>query len=116
MLTGSGAYCNDDHLYRRSGLRTRQRSVGEMLRLAALPLAINDAEVHFDRMADRRVSVGRHLHKQHALKNSRVLLSESDHDTFDVFYLSCRWEKNKTYWLALIFVHCCLHFPDLLPV
>lgn len=41
-----------------------------MLRLAALPLAINDAEVDFDRMADGRVSVGRHLHKQHILQSS----------------------------------------------
>lgn len=59
---------------RRSSLRTCQQSVGEMLGLAALPLAINDAEVDFDRMADRRVSVGRHLHKQHALqKQSRLI-------------------------------------------
>lgn len=49
-----------------------------MLRLAALPLPIDDAEVHFDRMADRRVSVGRHLHKQHALQDSDVLCSEPE--------------------------------------
>lgn len=43
-----------------------------MLRLAALPLAVDDAEVDFDRLADGRVSVGRHLHKQHILQNSQL--------------------------------------------
>lgn len=44
-----------------------------MLRLAALPLAINYVEVHFDRMADRRVLVGGHLHKQHTLQEQVFL-------------------------------------------
>lgn len=40
-----------------------------MLRLAALPLAVNDTEVDFDRLAHGRVSVGRHLHEQHILQD-----------------------------------------------
>lgn len=51
---------------------TCQWGESEMLRLAALPLAVDDAEVDFDRLADGRVSVGRHLHKQHILQNSQL--------------------------------------------
>lgn len=53
-------------------LPTCQGSEGEMLRLAALPFAVNDAEVDFDRLAHGRVSVGRNLHKQHILQSSEV--------------------------------------------
>lgn len=49
-----------------------------MLRLAALPLAIDDVKVDFDRSADSRVSVGWHLHKQHALQDRAVLWTETD--------------------------------------
>lgn len=42
-----------------------------MLRLAALPLAVDDTEVDFDRLAQGRVSVGRHLHEQHILQDSQ---------------------------------------------
>ncbi len=52
---------------RQSSILTCQWCVGEVLRLAALPLAVDDVEVHFDRVANGRVSVGRHLHKQHIL-------------------------------------------------
>ena len=54
---------------RLSSILTCQRCEGEVLRLAALPLAVDDVEVDFDRMADGRVSVGRHLHEQHALQD-----------------------------------------------
>lgn len=47
-----------------------------MLQLAALPLAIDDAEVDFDGVAERRVSVGRHFHKQHVLQHRDLLCSE----------------------------------------
>lgn len=57
---------------------TCQRRVGEMLRLAALPLAVNNVEVHFDRVADGRVSVGRHLHEQHALRDKDLLCAETE--------------------------------------
>lgn len=63
---------------RLSSILTCHWCVGEMLRLAPLPLAINDVEVHFDRMADRCVSVGWHLHKQHALQDSALLCTETD--------------------------------------
>ena len=46
---------------------TCQRCVCEVLWLAALPLAIDDVEVDLDRLTDGRVSIGGHLHKQHAL-------------------------------------------------
>lgn len=55
---------------------TCQGSVGEVLQLAALPLAIDDAEVDFDGVAERRVSVGRHLNKQHVLQHRDLLCSE----------------------------------------
>lgn len=58
---------------RLSGVRTCQRSVGKVLRLAALPLPIDDTEIHFDRMRHRRVFIGRHLHKQHVLQDSGPL-------------------------------------------
>lgn len=48
---------------------TCQWCEGEVLRLAALPLAVDDVEIHFDRMIDGRVSVGRHLNKQHILQD-----------------------------------------------
>lgn len=51
---------------------TCQRGEREMLRLAALPFAVNDAEVDFDGVAHGRVSVGRNLHKQHILESSSV--------------------------------------------
>lgn len=56
-----------------------------MLRLAALPLPIDHTEVDFDRMADGRVSEGRHLHKQHALQDGGDFLSETElrHDGAD---------------------------------
>lgn len=43
-----------------------------MLRLAALPLAVDDTEVDFDGLAHARVSVGRHLHEQHILQDSQL--------------------------------------------
>lgn len=57
-----------------SGFLTRQRSEGEMLRLAAFSLAVDDVEVHFDRMTHRCVPVRRHFHKQHALQSNAWLL------------------------------------------
>lgn len=58
-----------------SSILTCQRCEGEVLGLAALPLAVDDVEVDFDGMADGRVSVGRHLHEQHALQDGeRVFL------------------------------------------
>lgn len=84
-----------------------------MLRLAALPLPIDHAEVDFDRMADRRVSVGRHLHKQHALQDGGEFLSETQRLHDGAAFLLGRWDTHR---LALVFVHRCFHFPDLLPV
>lgn len=58
--------------HKEAELLTCKWCVGEMLRLAALPLAIDDVEVDFDGVADRRVSVGRHFHKQHTLQNRTI--------------------------------------------
>lgn len=63
---------------RLSSILTCQWCVGEMLRLAALSFAIDDVEVYFDRMADRCIPVGRHLHKQHTLQDNALLCTESD--------------------------------------
>lgn len=43
---------------------------GEMLRLTALPFAINNIEVHFDRLANGCIMVRWHFHEQHALQNN----------------------------------------------
>lgn len=84
-----------------------------MLRLAALPLAIDDIEVDFDRMTNRCVSVGRHLHKQHTLQDTTVLWATKLEA--EEFKDQSHLEVN-THWLTLIFVYCRFHFPDLLPI
>lgn len=53
-----------------SCILTCQRSVGEMLRLASLSLAIDDVKVHFDSVTNRFIAVRRHLQKQHILQKT----------------------------------------------
>ena len=47
----------------------------EVLWLAALPLPVDDIEVHFGRMADRWVTIGRDLNEQQTLQNDIVFSS-----------------------------------------
>lgn len=77
---------------------TCQWGEGEMLGLAALPLAVDDAEVDFDSLADGRVSVGRHLHKQHILQKQSAVRNLRKPDARPR-------QRPHTHRLALIFVH-----------
>ena len=91
-----------------------------MLRLAPLPLAVDDVEVDLDRVADGQFPVGRDLHKQQVLQDrgstvSGLIVGSDCMRFFYVRYIQGHG-CSSAYRLTLVFVYSRLHLPYLLSI